>query len=1080
MRRLIRTSTSCHEDLPCSKIPRLEQDGLVEEGQAPATVVSQSISLIAVFSLTAVFLVVWMIVCPVAFAQQQGIVEGTVVDSTNGEPLPGVNMVIQGTQRGTTTEGQGEYSFTVDPGSYVLEASFVGYASKTHTVEVDAGETVTADFSLRPSEVALENVVVTALGVEREERSLSYSTQDVEGAELQEARELNVGNSLAGRVSGLRVNQAGTGVGGNVRMIIRGNRSISGSSQPLFVVDGVPIRGGIGDLNTDNIESVEVLKGPNAAALYGNEAQNGAVVITTESAEEGTSQFSFTQNVMARRPIITTNYQNQYGQGLNGNYSPSSEASWGPEMNGQTVEHWSPALDNGTPEEQEAVPQEYSFTPQPNNVRDVFRTGYNSSTNLKYQAGRENLQGIFSYTLTEAAGTVPENSLQKHNFQLRLNGQPTNNLSMNGKLNYIHENIENSLATGENFANPMRHALRLPRNIRTDHVEKFEYTNQDGLLRQHFWNPGSNGGANPYWTINRNLNESTKNRVLGLASATYAFTNRLNLQLRASADIGSTQGQTKRYNNTYIIAPQGEFSESKNYSSKWTGDAILNYDYDDLGDFSLDLTAGGTITQERGRFLSASTGARMVVPNFFSLGNTQNVNVGESEGAPRDVQSLYGRGEVGWQDAVFLTLTGRNDWSSTLPPDNWSFFYPSVGLSAVLTDLVSFPDAIDYLQVRGSWAEVGNEASPFQLTRSASFSAGGRTGFLELSGTLPADDLEPENTESWEFGAQIRALQNRLELNATVYHTETRNQLFTLQLPVASGASQSFTNGGNIRNRGIELTLRGTPVRAEGVEWNTTVNFSHNQNLVKKISEERPRVAIGGSFLGTNFIEEGEPFQQYFSRGFARDDQGRVIVEENGIPRLTPGETVKIADFNADWKGSFRSSFSYENFSLSFLIDHRQGGRVGSFTNAVLAGDGQLARTLDGRGGGLVFGETVFPEEEAVAADGGEVPSTTAQNFWRNMGGRNTPVGEAFSEEATATKLREVTLGYRFDQSQLGSLPVTAVNVSLVGRNLFWIYRASSRVDPDILTNTGKGAEGFESFQPPTTRSFGANLNIQF
>ncbi len=1033
-----------------------------------------------VLSLVAAVLLGSLFFCSTALAQQ-GTIEGTVVDGSSGETLPGVNIVIQGTQRGTTTDTEGSYSIDVDPGTYVLNASFVGFEAQSQEVDVEAGETVVADFELQPAEVALEDVVVTALGVEREERSLSYGTQDVEGADIQEARELNVGNSLAGRVSGLRVNRAGTGVGGNVRLIIRGNRSISGSSQPLIVVDGVPTRGGLGDLNQDDIESIEVLKGPNAAALYGNEAQNGAILVTTETAEEGTRQFSFTQNIMARQPIITTNYQNQYGQGLNGNYNPSSEASWGPEMNGQTVEHWSPALDNGTPEEQGSVPQEYSFTPQPDNVRDVFQIGYNSSTNLKYRAGQENLQGVVSYTLTEATGTVPNNSIRKHNFQVRVNGQPTDNLSMDGKLNYINETIENELSTGESFSNPMRHALRLPRNIRTAHVEKFEYTNQDGLLRQHFWNPGSNGGANPYWTLNRNLNENESNRVLGLASATYDFTDQLNFQLRASADIGASQDQTRHYNNTYIISPQGQFSESKSFGTKWTGDAILNYANDDvLEDFSLDLTGGATITQERNRYLSASTGARMVVPNFFSLGNTQNVGVGESEGSPRDVQSLYGRGEIGWQDAVFLTLTGRNDWSSTLPPDNWSFFYPSVGLSAVLTDLISFPDAIDYFQLRGSWARVGNEAPPFQLTRSASFSAGGRTGFLELSGTLPAEDLKPEETESWEFGAQIRTLQNRLELNASVYHTETRNQLFTLQLPVASGASNAFTNGGNIRNQGIELTLTGTPVRTEGFEWTSTVNFSHNQNLVKKISEQRPRVAIGGSFLGTNFIEEGKPFQQYFSRGFARDDQGRVIVEPNGIPRLTDGETVKIADFNPDWEGSFRSNLSFQNVNLSFLIDHRQGGQVGSFTNAVLAGDGNLQRTLDGRGGGFVFGETAFSDEEAVAADGGEVPSTTAQNFWRNMGGRNTPVGEAFSADATATKLREVTLGYQFDQSQLGELPVSAVNVSLVGRNLLWIYRASSRVDPDILTNTGKGAEGFESFQPPTTRSFGANLNIQF
>jgi len=1010
---------------------------------------------------------------PTVQAQQQGTIEGSVVDSTSGEPLPGVNIVLQGIQQGTTTGGEGNYSLDVEAGSYVLEASFIGYESKTQSVEIGAGETVTVDFSLVSSEVALENVVVTALGVKREERSLSYSTQSVEGADLQQARELNIGNSLEGRISGLQVAQAGTGVGGNVRMVIRGNRSISGSSQPLFVVDGVPIRGDISDINPDNIENVEVLKGPSAAALYGNEAQNGAVLITTETAEEGTRQFSFTQNVTARDPIITTNYQNQYGQGLGGEYVPSSEASFGPEMNGQTVEHWSPA-----PEMQGET---YEFTPQPNNVSDVFQTGINSSTNLKARLGGEGIQGIFSYTLTEARGTVPENSLQKHNFQVRVTGQPTDNLSMDGKLNYINETIDNQLPTGENFANPMRHALRTPRNIRTAHVSNFEYTNQEGLLRQNFWNPGSNGGANPYWTINRNLNEQNKNRVIGLASATYDFTDNLNLQVRASADIGSTRDWTKRYNDTYIIAQFGQFSEGRNHTTRWDGDALLSYSRDVYENWSVDATLGGSITQERGGFVGANTGQALTVPNFFSLGNTQNVDVGESEGAPRDVQSVFGRGEIGWNDAVFLSFTGRNDWSSTLPPDNWSFFYPSVGLSAVLTDLVTFPEFVDLLQVRGSWARVGNEASPFQTVRTASFFAGGSNGFLELSSTLPADDLLPEETESWEFGTQIRTLSNRLELNATVYHSETRNQLFTLQLPVASGASSVFTNGGNVRNQGIELELTGTPVRTEGFEWSTRVNFSHNQSLVKKINPQRSRVPVGGSFLGTNFIEEGKPFGQYYSRGFVRDDQGRVIVGENGVPRLTDGETVKVADFNPDWEGGFSSTITYQNLSLSFLIDHRQGGTVGSLTNAILAADGSLQRTLPGRGGGLVFGENVFPDEEAVTPDGStDIPSTNAEDFWRTLGGRNTPVGEAFSASATATKLRELTLSYRLPQSVLSTLPVDNVNVSLVGRNLFWLYRASSRIDPDILTNTGKGARGFESFQPPTTRTFGMNFNIQF
>lgn len=1024
----------------------------------------------------AVLLLGGLFFCSESQAQQDGTIVGTVTDSTNGQPLPGVNVVIANTQQGTSTDQQGNFRIAdVEPGSYTLQASFVGYATMTRDVEVEAGETTTVNFVLAPSEVALEEMVVTALGIERQERSLSYSTQEVEGADLKQARELNVGTSLKGKVSGLRVNQAATGVGGDVRMVIRGNRSISGSSQPLFVVDGVPIRGDISDINPDNIQSIEVLKGPNAAALYGNEAQNGVVLITTESGDEGQIEFSFTQNTMARVPHVLTKYQNVYGQGSAGQYSPGSEFSWGPKMNGQTVAHWSP--------DPELQGEEYSFTPQPDNVRDVYQVGWNSSTNVTATMGSESVQSIFSYTFTRAKGTVPNNNLERHNVMAKVNGQPTENLSLTGKLSYNRENIENSLQTGENFANPNRHALRLPRNIRTAHASDFEYFNTDGLRRQNYWNPGSNGGANPYWTLNRNLNENVKDRILALASGTYDFTSYLNLRVRASIDVANNQGRTKWFNDTYIIAQNGQFNRSRSNDLRWDGNALLTYDDDITENWSITASAGGNWRQERNSFLGANTGSRLTIPNFFSLSNTQNVQVSSSEGAPRDVQSVFGRGEISWKDAIFLEGTARNDWSSTLPPGNWSFFYPSVGASAVLTDLFPgiFPDFINFAKVRGSWAEVGNEAPPFQTVRTANFSAGGRSGFLQLSSTLPAENLKPEETKSWEVGTQIRAFGGRLETNVTLYHTETKNQLFTLALPVASGASQAFTNGGNVRNQGIEVELSSVPVQLGDFQWDARVNFAANRNLVKKIHQERPRVAIGGSFLGTNFVEEGEPFGQYFSRGFARDDQGRVIVGDDGVPELTPGETVQIADFNPDWTGSINNTFSYGNATLSFLIDHRQGGTVGSFTNAILAADGSLKRTLKGRGGGLVFGENVFPEETAVH-DGstGNIPSTTAENFWRTLGGRNTPVGEAFSESATATKLRELRIGYTLPQSLLGTSQISAVNVSFVARDLFWIYRESERINPDMLQGTGPGSEGFESFTPPDTRSFGLNINLVF
>lgn len=1010
---------------------------------------------------------------PSALAQQ-GTIEGTVVDSAAGEPLQGVNIVIRDTQQGTTTDAEGTYSLRVQSGSYTLAASFVGYQTETRTVEVEAGETVTEDFMLRSSEVGLENVVVTALGVERQERSLSYSQQEVDGAGLSEARELNVANSLSGEVAGIQVNQAATGVGGEERIILRGNRSITGSSQPLYVVDGMPIQGSLSDLNPNDIANISVLKGPNAAALYGSEAQNGVIVITTKGGQEGDLSFTFNQNVQFRDPILLTDYQNQYGQGSGGSYQPGSEFSWGPSMDGQTVDYWSPNPD--------AEIEEVPYSPQPNNVRDAFRMGYNSSTNISATGGTGDLQGRLSYGFTTANGIVPRNELERHNLTGRLSYQVADDLSMNGKLQYSNQTIQNSLSTGESFSNPIRHIYRLPRNIRTQDAENFEYITNDGLRRQHYWNPGSNGGANPYWTINRNLNTTSQERVIVLTSLTYDLLDPLSLTVRGSYDGTSSRGETKLYNDSYIIADNGQYSLQRNNNWEGNGEFLLEYSDQLLEDVSVDATFGGNIRKERGGALTANTGTALTVPNFFAISNTQNVQASQGIGSPREVHSLYGSTEFGWQDALFLSVTGRNDWSSTLPPENRSFFYPSVGLSAVLSDLVSLPEAVSYAQLRGSWARVGNSAPPFQTVRTASFTAGGNNGFISLSNTLPAEDLVPEETVSYEFGLDTRFFDERVSLNTTIYETSTQNQLFTTALPPGSGASLKFVNGGDVENRGLEITLSGRPVQTSTFNSNLELNFAANRSEVVRLTEEQDVLTLSTDFLRAFRIEEGEPFGQVYSRGFVRDDQGRIVVNSNGMPEITDGMSVQVADFNPDWTGGFGGSVSYNNVSMSFLIEHRQGGSASSLTNAILDADGLRERTLQGRDGdGVVVGEDVFGDETAVQEDGSSNNvAIDPETLWRNLGGRNAPVGEAFVEDATNTRLRKLTLGYSLPESVIETLPVSSVRFSLVGRNLLFLHRASSNLDPDLLVGTSAASEGFASFQPPTTRTFGVDLQINY
>lgn len=1007
-------------------------------------------------------------------------VSGTVVTEADGIPLPGVNVVVQGTDIGTVTDAEGNYEITVPSLQETLVFSFVGY--QTEEIAIDGRTNI--DVEMTSLAIVGEEMVVTAFGIERDARSLTYSTQDVDTRGITEARETNVMQSLQGRVGGMQITQSATGVGASTRVVLRGNRSITGDSQPLYVLDGVPIRGNPQDLNPDDIESVDVLKGPNAAALYGSAAQNGAIVITTRRGEPGVVDVSFSNNLTFSQANLLTEYQNEYGQGSGGEYSPGSEFSWGPRMDGSQVQHWTVDSDH------ELYGQTYAFEPQPNNVQDVFQTGVNNATNLRASIGGERTQTVFSYTYTNAEGTVPNNVMDRHNMTVRVSSELTEGLNLDSRLTYMRRNLENSLSTGESFSNPIRNTYRMPRNIRTQDILQFEYTNLDGQNRQHYWNPGSNGGNNPYWVLNRNLNEQTRERTIAMASLTYSLNESVDMMVRASYDGLNTSGNWRFWNDSYIIADQGEYSVNRGFSLEWNGEFLLSYAEDLTPDWSIEGNFGANYKQLRNNTISANTGPGLEVENFFTLSNTLNVSASENIGEPMDVASVYAFGQLGWRDAIYLDVTARNDWSSTLPLENNSYFYPSVGLTTVISDLIDMPEAVSLARIRASYAEVGNSAPAFMLNRTASFGAGGTGGFLQLSGTLPADDLRPERTKSFETGLDIRFFEGRLGLDATFYQTNTTDQLFTVALPVGSGASQFFTNGGDIQNRGIELILRSTPVQTLNFAWDFNVNFGLNRNLVVAIDDERPTLSIGSDFLRVVRVEEGRPFGEVYSRGYVRDDDGNVIVGSNGVPEITEGRSVLVANFSPDFTGGITSELSFRNWDASFVIDHRQGGSIASMSNAVAFADGVTKQTLQGREGGLIFGENFMEHESAVMQTGvddqgnpiyeSNTLETDAESFWRQVGGRNTPAGEVFQDSATNTRVRELTIGYNLPQSILANMPVSNVRVSLVGRNLFFIYRSSDNLDPDLMIGTFPAAEGFESFAPPTTRTFGVNLNIDF
>lgn len=1000
---------------------------------------------------------------------QDNVVSGLVTNDAD-EALGGVSVSVKGTSTGTTTDAQGKYRISV-PANGVLAYTYVGFETK----EVAVDNRTTINVKLQASFGKLNEVVVTALGIKREAKSLTYSTQNVSTRQLTEARELNVMNSLQGKVAGLSINSSGTGLGADARVILRGNRSISGDSQPLYVIDGVPIRGNPSNLSLDNIVSLSVLKGPNAAALYGSAAQNGAIIIETKKGQNGGINISLNNTYMVLDPVLSIPFQNEYGQGSGGIYQKASEFAWGSKMEGQMVNHWS--LDPAQ------AGTQYAYTPQPGNRDGIYQNGSNFSSSLFASAGSEKTQTAFTYTFTKAKGIFPGNGLQRHNLSLRVNNKLTKRLSLDSKIDYMRQQIDDQLAEGESNFNPNRQIYTMPPNIHLDDAAHYDFVDAQGRLRQNYWNPTTTTGANPFWTLNRNLNKYTLERVIALTSLTYDISDAFKFLLRGSYDGANGSTEEKLFNDTYVRAPDGRYTVGKNSAYQLNGDFLLSYKTQLAKDLTANANFGGSIQKKRNNAVSSNTGLSMIIPNFFTLSNTNLPVTSNDPGLNSDIQSLYAFANIGWRNAVFLDITGRNDWGSTLPENNRSYFYPSVGLSAVLSDIIpSFPAFISFAKLRGSWAEVGNSAPPYMLERTASFRAGGSFGFLQLNSTLPNPDLRPEKTKSSELGLDVRFFKGRLGFDITAYKTNTVDQLFTIALPVGSGAAQYFTNGGDVQNKGIEILLTATPFQSNAFTWDASVNFAVNRNKVIKISDERPRIVVGNDPYVREFvIQQGQPYGQIYSKGWMRDAQGNVIIGTNGMPKITAGRTVQIANFNPDWMGGISNTFSYKELSLGFLIEHRQGGSIVSMTNAILYGSGLTDATLQGRSGGLIFGENFYTQEKAVREDGSHnTLPVNAETFWLGVGGRNTPVGEAFVSSATNTRFRELTLGYSLPRRIFGKLPVSNVKLSVVGRNLFYIHRASPDLDTDFMQGTTPDSEGFQSFAPPTTRSFGLNLKVDF
>jgi TonB-linked SusC/RagA family outer membrane protein len=1000
------------------------------------------------------FLCLFLLSASFVFSQQRN-VSGSVTDD-QGVPLPGATVIVQETNSGTTTDFDGNYTISAEDGQTLI-ISYVGYTSQQITVSNSSSYDVALQLGN-----ALDEVVVTSLGIKRQKRELTYATQNVDSEGIDESRPNgNLVNSLQGKVAGISIQTTSQGVSSASKVVLRGNRSIAGSSQPLYIVDGVPLGGDITDLSPDDIASISVLRGSNAAAIYGSRANNGAIIITTKSGEAGAFSVNVNSTLTMETANILFDYQNEYGQGSGGVFSSFSTDSWGPKLGG-AQEHWS-----FSPNIAGAIP----YAANPDNVMDFFNSGMSLANNISVTSGSEKMSTYFGYTNDIRTGIVPGNELERHNINLKIdNNMLDGKLKLSSRVNYIKSTIDNQLAQWESFDNPLRHAYRLPRNIRTQDAEVFEFVDSSGNVKQNYWKPNDNGGANPYWTINRNLNEVLTDRVLGYTSLTYQFNDDLSLLVRSSIDNTNFTRESKFYNDSYIIADNGNYQTSNTRSLEWNNDFLLTYDKDLSDDLSLNLNIGGNNRVNKSTGVNTNNGG-LNAPNIFALSNAQNLTASQFI-SEREVNSLYGFGNLGFKNALFVDLTYRSDWSSTLPVENNRYDYYSAGLSAVISDFITMPSFIDFLKLRGSLAEVGNDTDPYSLERLANLESG---GFISLQTTAPASDLRPEKTTSFELGFDTTFFNQRVSLDFTYYKSNSIDQLFRQDVPQASGVTSKFINGGDIQNEGIEAVLSMGLLTNTDFKWDVTFNYATNRSEVIRLAEGLDALSYGGDFMRRYQLDVGMPWGSIYSRGFERDAQGRVLMNANGTPVITSGQSVNIGNFNPDWLGGILNSFSYKNFNFRFLIDIRQGGEVVSFTKTLLASDGLLAETAIGRQGGIRFGTDVYTNETPASSPTAVDPET----FWTSIGGRNSPAGEAFVEDASNIRLREMSLSYGFGQSSLQNTPFENIKLSLVGRNLFFLSNNAS-IDPEAIHGTATANDGYEAFSLPTTRSIGLNLKLGF
>ena len=1019
-------------------------------------------------------------------SQQDTKITGTVEDEFG--PVAGASVVIKGTTNGTMTDMDGHFTLEGVKKGDIIQISFIGFA----TQDIPYTGQTALNVKLEEDAQKLDEVVVTALGMKRDKKALGYAMQELKGDELLSSREPNLANSLSGKVSGLQIVRSSNGVGGSSKIVLRGNNSLTGSNQPLIVVDGTPMDNftggvddvwgnsgadmgnGLSDINPEDIESMTVLKGASAAALYGSRAGNGVILITTKSGKKNEGLgITVNAGITTESIFLKPDMQNSFGQGSVGAYDNQSRLSWGPKAEGQTVTDWMGRQ----------VPlRTYD------NIDAFFNTGTSFNEGISFQQNIKGTSVFSSINRSDDAGITPESKLNKTNITLRATTflDEAEKWKVDAKVNYINLNAHNRPIQGVNPSNAFNTIYNLPRSL---NVADFKNSvDEDGNMI--WWDASKNPQENPYWVTKYRQNNDTRNRLLGNIALKYAPTNWFNVELRGGTDYYTTTKNEKVYagGNT---TPSGLYSEGSEtfYENNYSFLATANKDnlIDRLGGF---VTFGGNLMIQRRTKMNASAG-ELLVPNLFSLNNGINKPTVTSELIRRKMNSLYGSLQLNWDGYLFLDITARNDWSSTMSKANRSYFYPSVSLSGVISDMVpklggQMPEWFTFAKVRASYAEVGNDLDPYQLYNNFTVGKDENGNTTAAPGNVLYDSsVRSELIKSWEAGFDIRFFNNRLGLDAAWYKTNATRQLLNLPMDPSSGYSSRKVNAGNIQNEGVEISLNGLILdNPKGLSWNSTAQFSLNRNKIIdlypgvtlydiKTLDAIQIVAVQGSYYGDIY---GQTFQRVEDKN--DPNYGKIIVGEDGLPLITTGKS-KVGNQSPDWMLGWTNSFSYKGFNLSFLVDFRIGGDLYSATASNLYTRGNAAGTVvNGERQDFIVPNSVVQTPNGYTEN--KVP-VTHQNYWERIGSTgNYGLPEMYTYDATNIRLRNITLGYDFNKAMLKNTPFQRLRLSATCNNVWMIHYNLPGIDPESVSATNTNATGFENGAAPTSRSFTFNVTVGF